>query len=166
MLGRPEIFKGLLKRRQKSDGIDVLKDIEFPLWISVVGIPFFSFLGAWATHAFFGVPWLLAFIAVGGFLVSIALYNENRRLIRELYAFRAERPWQASCRRPNSLTVTNRVPGQVVARRRQLGMDAPRLAFAVSCFSRLPAAHSPADGALPTPSCGTVATGVGRKVSH
>jgi len=26
---------------------------------------------------------------------SIALYNENRRLVRELYAFRAERPWQA-----------------------------------------------------------------------
>jgi benzoyl-CoA reductase subunit C len=26
---------------------------------------------------------------------SIALYNENRRLVRALYAFRAERPWQA-----------------------------------------------------------------------
>jgi len=26
---------------------------------------------------------------------SIALYNENRRLVRELYTFRAERPWQA-----------------------------------------------------------------------
>ena len=26
---------------------------------------------------------------------SIEVYNENRRLIRELYAFRAERPWQA-----------------------------------------------------------------------
>ncbi len=26
---------------------------------------------------------------------AIALYNENRRLVRELYAFRAERPWQA-----------------------------------------------------------------------
>jgi benzoyl-CoA reductase subunit C len=26
---------------------------------------------------------------------SIALYNENRRLVRDLYAFRAERPWQA-----------------------------------------------------------------------
>ena len=25
---------------------------------------------------------------------SIALYNENRRLVRELYAFRAKRPWQ------------------------------------------------------------------------
>ncbi len=26
---------------------------------------------------------------------SIAVYNENRRLVRELYALRAERPWQA-----------------------------------------------------------------------
>jgi benzoyl-CoA reductase subunit C len=26
---------------------------------------------------------------------SIAVYNENRKLIRELYAFRAEQPWQA-----------------------------------------------------------------------
>lgn len=26
---------------------------------------------------------------------SIALYNENRRLVRELYAFRAQKPWQA-----------------------------------------------------------------------
>src|SRR5215831_12894027 len=26
---------------------------------------------------------------------SIAVYNENRRLIRELYKFRADRPWQA-----------------------------------------------------------------------
>ena len=26
---------------------------------------------------------------------SIALYNENRRLVRELYDFRAEKPWQA-----------------------------------------------------------------------
>ena len=26
---------------------------------------------------------------------SIAVYNENRKLIRELYAFRAQRPWQA-----------------------------------------------------------------------
>jgi benzoyl-CoA reductase subunit C len=26
---------------------------------------------------------------------SIAIYNENRRLVRDLYAFRAERPWQA-----------------------------------------------------------------------
>jgi uncharacterized oligopeptide transporter (OPT) family protein len=64
LLGRPEIFKGLFKRGAKGDGTDVLKDIEFPLWISAVGIPVFSVLGAWVTHEFFGVPWLLAFISL------------------------------------------------------------------------------------------------------
>jgi uncharacterized oligopeptide transporter (OPT) family protein len=32
--------------------------------MSAVGVPLFSVLGAWATHAFFGVPWLLAFISL------------------------------------------------------------------------------------------------------
>ena len=43
---------------------DVLAGIELPLWMSWVGIPLFSILGAWVTHAFFGVPWLLSFIAL------------------------------------------------------------------------------------------------------
>ena len=64
LFGRPEIFKGLWKRSKKEDGKDVLKHIEFPLWISVVGVPVFSVLGAWVTHEFFGVPWLLAFISL------------------------------------------------------------------------------------------------------
>jgi uncharacterized oligopeptide transporter (OPT) family protein len=64
LLGRPEIFKGLFKRSAKGDGPDVLKHIEFPLWISAVGIPIFSVLGASITHEFFGVPWLLAFISL------------------------------------------------------------------------------------------------------
>jgi len=64
LLGRPEIFKGLFKRSAKGDGTDVLRHIEFPLWISAVGIPIFSVLGAWVSHAFFGVPWLLAFISL------------------------------------------------------------------------------------------------------
>ena len=64
LLGRPEIFKGIFQRGQKTEGVDVLKHIEFPLWISVVGIPLFSVLGAWVTHTFFGVPWLLAFISL------------------------------------------------------------------------------------------------------
>ncbi len=64
LLGRPEIFKGLMKRSRKEDGPDVLERIEFPLWISAVGIPIFSVLGAWLTHEFFGVPWLLAFISL------------------------------------------------------------------------------------------------------
>jgi len=44
LLGRPEIFKGIFKRSEKSAGADVLKDIEFPLWISAIGIPVFSVL--------------------------------------------------------------------------------------------------------------------------
>ena len=64
LLGRPEIFRGLFKRAEKGDGTDVLRHIELPLWISAVGVPVFSVLGAWATHAFFGVPWLLAFISL------------------------------------------------------------------------------------------------------
>ena len=64
LFGRPEIFKGLFKRRSKAEGADVLKHIEFPLWISALGVPVFSVLGAWVTHEFFGVPWLLAFISL------------------------------------------------------------------------------------------------------
>ncbi|MBL8525792.1 MAG: OPT/YSL family transporter, partial [Betaproteobacteria bacterium] len=40
------------------------KDIEVPLWVSWVGVPIFSVLGATVTHEFFGVPWLLAFISL------------------------------------------------------------------------------------------------------
>ncbi|MCX7218693.1 MAG: OPT/YSL family transporter [Burkholderiales bacterium] len=45
-------------------GTDVLRDIEVPLWISYVGVPIFSVLGATVTHEFFGVPWLLSFISL------------------------------------------------------------------------------------------------------
>jgi uncharacterized oligopeptide transporter (OPT) family protein len=34
------------------------------MWISAWGIPLFSILGAWVTHEFFDVPWLLAFISL------------------------------------------------------------------------------------------------------
>jgi len=69
LFAKPEIFTGAFKkmlggRRQAAGGRDLLKDIEFPLWISAVGIPVFSVLGAWATHEFFGVPWLLSFISL------------------------------------------------------------------------------------------------------
>ena len=64
LVGRPEIFRGLFKRSATGDGTDVLAHIEFPLWLSVVGVPVFSVLGAWVSHAFFGVPWLLAFISL------------------------------------------------------------------------------------------------------
>ena len=67
LFARPEMITSAFRNLtggKKDKGEDVLKHIEFPLWISVVGIPVFSVLGAWVTHAFFGVPWLLAFISL------------------------------------------------------------------------------------------------------
>src|SRR4029077_15700949 len=55
LFGRPEIFRGLFKRSAKGEGTDVLKHIEFPLWISAIGVPIFSVAGAAVSHQFFGV---------------------------------------------------------------------------------------------------------------
>ncbi len=78
LLGRPEVFIKAFKsmRREKDTGVDVLRHIEFPLWISAVGIPIFSVLGAWVSHSLFGVPWLLAFISLPLiFVLSIICAN-------------------------------------------------------------------------------------------
>jgi uncharacterized oligopeptide transporter (OPT) family protein len=66
LLAKPELFTRALKslRRRAPAGPDVLGHIELPLWMSFVGVPVFSVLGAWVTHAFFGVPWLLAFVSL------------------------------------------------------------------------------------------------------
>ncbi len=77
LMARPQViigaFKGMGKR---SEGTDVLRHIEFPLWISAVGIPIMSVAGAWVSHHFFGVPWLLAFISLPLiFVLSIICAN-------------------------------------------------------------------------------------------
>jgi OPT family oligopeptide transporter len=70
LVAKPEIFTSALKslRRQPAGSgsaeADVLRDIELPLWVSWVGVPALSVVGAWVTHAFFGVPWLLSFISL------------------------------------------------------------------------------------------------------
>ena len=46
-------FRGLTG---KKTGDDLLKDIEFPGWISLVGIPIMSLISAWMAYSFFGVP--------------------------------------------------------------------------------------------------------------
>ncbi|MCX7420523.1 MAG: OPT/YSL family transporter [Planctomycetia bacterium] len=46
-------FRGLTG---KKTGEDLLKDIEFPGWISLVGIPIMSLISAWMAYSFFGVP--------------------------------------------------------------------------------------------------------------
>src|SRR5258706_214940 len=69
LFARPQIFVSAWKnlfggKKEKDTSADLLEDIEFPLWVSIAGIPVFSVLGAWATHDFFGVPWLLSFISL------------------------------------------------------------------------------------------------------
>jgi uncharacterized oligopeptide transporter (OPT) family protein len=66
LAARPQIIVSAFKnlRGKKTGGTDVLRHIEFPLWISIVGIPIMGGLGAWVSHAFFGVPWLLALISL------------------------------------------------------------------------------------------------------
>ncbi|NRF66357.1 OPT/YSL family transporter [Aquincola sp. S2] len=72
---RPELFRAAFKSMgprapaaaataAPAKGPDLLSAIELPLWVSWVGVPVFSLLGAWITHAFFGVPWLLALVSL------------------------------------------------------------------------------------------------------
>jgi OPT family oligopeptide transporter len=72
LAARPELFKAAFNSvsgrktaeapAKKSE--DLLAGIEVPLWVSYIGVPIFSVLGAWVTHAFFGVPLFLAFISL------------------------------------------------------------------------------------------------------
>jgi len=69
LLAKPELFISLFKGKPKGaaaavKGPDLLANIEVPLWVSYVGIPVFSLLGAWVTHLFFGVPMFLALVSL------------------------------------------------------------------------------------------------------
>ena len=67
LLARPQIFISAfrnLRGDRASGAVDPVRHIEFPLWISIVGIPVMSVVAAYVSHAFFGVPWLLAFISL------------------------------------------------------------------------------------------------------
>lgn len=82
LLIKPELFTGLFRRPgggtaepasvpQAAPAVggsgphaDPLRHIEVPLWISWVGVPVFSLLGAWITNQFFGVPLWLALVSL------------------------------------------------------------------------------------------------------
>ncbi|MDN3920398.1 OPT family oligopeptide transporter [Roseateles violae] len=72
LAAKPELFTAAFKslKRKKNDGggeakgPDLLADIEVPLWVSWIGVPVMSVLGAWITHAFFGVPFHLAIVSL------------------------------------------------------------------------------------------------------
>ena len=70
LAAKPELFTKAFKSMRKIAGTtaeprsDVLRHIEVPLWVSWIGVPVFSLVGAWATHEFFGVPWLLSLVSL------------------------------------------------------------------------------------------------------
>ncbi|MCC6427391.1 MAG: OPT/YSL family transporter [Phycisphaerales bacterium] len=48
-------FTGLFGRKKGPEHADPLKHIEFPLWISLVGVPIIGAAGVWMAHAWFDV---------------------------------------------------------------------------------------------------------------
>ncbi len=49
---------------KKKPGSDVLGHIEFPLWISLVGVPVISVIAAFMAQAFFGVTWWVCLLGL------------------------------------------------------------------------------------------------------
>ena len=87
LVAKPEIFTKAFKAfgaRKGDDAAsqrnDVLADIEVPLWVSWVGVPVFSVIGAWATHSFFAVPWLLTFISLPLIIVLTVICTNSMAL--------------------------------------------------------------------------------------
>ncbi len=69
LFARPDLFTKAFKSMSRiagapAAGTDVLAHIEVPLWVSWIGVPVFGLAGAWVTHAFFDVPWLLSLVSL------------------------------------------------------------------------------------------------------
>lgn len=68
-------FRGLTGKRSSED---VLAEIEFPLWISIIGIPIMSLVTAWMAHAFFDVPIWASVIGLPlTFILSLVAANST-----------------------------------------------------------------------------------------
>jgi len=79
-LSKPKVLldsvRGLFGPKKETS--DVLKHIEVPLWISVVGIPLVSLLSAWFAHRFFGVDMLMCLVGLPlTFLLSLVAANST-----------------------------------------------------------------------------------------
>ncbi len=60
----PQIIKGLFRKRTKSHSSAVLKDIELPVKISLIGVPLLGILAVWMGHVWFDISWMLGIIAI------------------------------------------------------------------------------------------------------
>ena len=78
LFAKPKIlisaFTGMFKKR--SEGEDVLKHIELPLWVSFVGLPILAAIAAYMAHHWYGVAWWLALLCLPlVFVLSIICIN-------------------------------------------------------------------------------------------
>ncbi len=68
LFARPEVFtqawRTLRGAGRQATGTDVLGHIELPLWISFAGVPLLGALTVWLMHDWFGVDWVLGFLAI------------------------------------------------------------------------------------------------------
>ena len=68
LFARPEVFvqawRTLRGGAARAAGTDVLKHIELPLWISFAGVPLLGIATVWLMHDWFGVDWVLGFLAI------------------------------------------------------------------------------------------------------
>jgi len=55
-------FRGLFSK--KIPTVDVLRNIEVPLWISLVGVPVIGAIGVWMAHEWFDVKWHWGALAI------------------------------------------------------------------------------------------------------
>lgn len=80
LFAKPKVFltafQGLLGK--KPDGSDVLKHVEFPLWISVVGIPVMSLVCALLARWFFGIEVWVSLVGLPlTFVLSLVAANST-----------------------------------------------------------------------------------------
>jgi OPT family oligopeptide transporter len=85
LFARPEIFTTAFstlttKKAPSTAATDPLRHIELPLWISFVGVPILSVVGAAIAHQFFGVSWFLAIISLPLILLLTVICTNSMAL--------------------------------------------------------------------------------------
>ncbi len=79
LLAKPEVFTSAFRNlRRKESAADPLRHIEFPLWISVVGIPVMSLVTAGIAQWFFGIPIWVSIVGLPlTFVLSLVAANST-----------------------------------------------------------------------------------------
>lgn len=61
---KPDIILAAFKRGKKHERVDILADIELPLWVSFIGIPITGLLLMWFGMVWFKIDWWVTLIAI------------------------------------------------------------------------------------------------------